>query len=380
MSVMDNVSDGYLMLCELIESIEQFPSTRIFSNFKKSVKECRRRICVGTGRSGDVADLMVKFLRNIGYKETYGPTDIPYVFKKSDLLIAFSGSGTTTYTLETARIAREAEAKIISITSKPEAPLGILSNMIVMIPGKTEFGHSEDYHGRQLLGVAHSPLTPLGTLFELRSLILTLSLVDSFKHGNVRSSYNELCMLLRGYLPSEDRFSQLYKLLPSPKLERNSSEGKIVVIGEGFSGVVGKFFVTRLRHCAKESEERECYFFTDKGSISVKQGDMTLFISGSGENIPALLSEKAKKKGASVAAITSNPHSTLAENADVTIVIPGREVEKIRGLRSSYLPRDPRKSIFELRTLLSLESFIHFLAEKDDVSEADMRIKHSDFT
>ena len=159
----------------------------------------------------------------------------------------------------------------------------------------------------------------------------------------------------------------------------NPMAGKTVVIGEGLSRMVGKFFVTRLRHCARQNEERECYFFNDKGSIRVKENDLAIIISGSGTGVPFQFGERAKKNNVRLAVVTSYIDSPLAKIADVPITIPGRTTERTKGMRSSYFPKDPKKSLFELRAILTLETFIYAVAQTEGVTEVDTRAKHSEF-
>jgi len=354
------------------------PTEDTFKKFKESLDLSTRRICIGVGRSGDIADVLAKFLRNLGYTEVHGPEDVPYIFEPSDLIIAFSGSGTSTFTIETAKIAKEANAKLVSLTSNLGSPLEKLSDYVIHIPGKTKT--EGDYYARQLLGAPYASLTPLGTSYELRALFLTLSFVGSVVRGtDVSSCYDELRRSCEEYSPPASELSRLYELMPKPRSAMNPIAGKTVVIGEGLSGMVGKFFVTRLRHCARQSEERECHFFKDKGSVRVKENDLAVVISGSGNGVPFQLGERAKKNNVRLAVATSYVDSPLAKIGDVSIIIPGRTIERTKGLRSSYFPKDPRKSLFELRTILTLETFIYAVAQTEGVTEFDMRAKHSEF-
>ncbi len=363
----------------LVENFK-FPSESKLEDFKEALKSSRRVICVGVGRSGGNAEVFTRFLRNLGFEQVYGPDDIPYILKSEDTLVAFSGSGVTTYTLETARIAREANARIVSLTSNVKSPLAELSDLVIEIPGKEVLSyHAEDYYIRQLIGVQYAPLTPIGTLYELRTMLFSLSFAGSFIEGNAYGWFRRLTEGLRSYTPSQRDFQFLYHSLPKPRSPLNPLTGKTVVVGEGFSGIVGSFFVTRLRHCCKLDEDRECYFWKDKGSVSVGPRDMVLIISGSGSHIPSLMAEKAKAKGARVVSITSYGESPLAENSNSVIIIPGRVMYKIKGLRSSYLPKNPLESIFELRTLFFLESSIYLIAIEENITEVDMLRKHSDF-
>ncbi|MBS7610695.1 SIS domain-containing protein [Candidatus Bathyarchaeota archaeon] len=370
----------YNRLVKLVENFK-FPDEGKLEAFKEILKASHRIICVGVGRSGGNAEVFTRFIRNLGFEQVYGPDDIPYVLKSEDVLIAFSGSGVTTYTLETARIAHDANAKIVSLTSNVKSPLAELSDLVIEIPGKEILSyHLEDYYARQLLGVQYAPLTPIGTLYELRAMLFSLSFAGSLIENNAYRWFKKLVEGLKGYIPSQRDFQSLYYSLPKPRSPLNPLTGKTVVVGEGFSGIVGSFFVTRLRHCCKPDEDRECYFWKDKGSISIGSRDMVLIISGSGSHIPSLMAEKAKSKGARVVSITSYVESPLALNSNSVIVIPGRIIYKIKGLRSSYLPKNPLESIFELRTLFFLESFIYLLAVKENVTEADMLRRHSEFT
>jgi 6-phospho-3-hexuloisomerase len=364
----------------LVENFK-FPSGSKLEDFKEALKSSRRVICVGVGRSGGNAEVFTRFLRNLGFEQVYGPDDIPYILKSDDILVAFSGSGVTTYTLETARIAREVNARTISLTSNVKSPLAELSDLVIEIPGKEVLSyHAEDYYIRQLIGVQYAPLTPIGTLYELRTMLFSLSFAGSFIEGDAYGWFKRLIEGLRSYTPSQKDFQSIYYSLPKPRSHLNPLTGKTVVVGEGFSGIVGSFFVTRLRHCCKPDEDRECYFWKDKGSVSVGSRDTVLIISGSGSHIPSLMAEKAKAKGARVVSITSYGESPLAENSNSVIIIPGRVIYKIKGLRSSYLPKNPLESIFELRTLFFLESSIYLIAIKENITEIDMLRKHSDFT
>ena len=377
MTAFNQIPENYHELCRLLSQLH-VPTEDTFKKFKESLDLSARRICIGVGRSGDIADVFAKFLRNLGYTEVHGPEDVPYIFEPSDLLIAFSGSGTSTFTIETAKIAKEANAKLVSLTSNLSSPLEKLSDYAIHIPGKTKT--EGDYYARQLLGAPYASLTPLGTSYELRALFLTLSFVGSVVRGtDVSSCYDELRRSCEEYSPPASELSRLYELMPKPRSAMNPIAGKTVVIGEGLSGMVGKFFVTRLRHCARQSEERECYFFKDKGSVRVKENDLAVVISGSGNGVPFQLGERAKKNNVRLAVATSYVDSPLAKIADMSIIIPGRTIERTKGLRSSYFPKDPRKSLFELRTILTLETFIYAVAQTEGVTEFDMRAKHSEF-
>ncbi len=336
----------------------------------------KRVVVFGAGRSGDVADAFVKFLRNIGVDHSFGPNDVPYVFGPCDLLIAISGSGVTQYTLEVAKVAKEGGSFVTSITSNPESQLASISDKVILVPGAHRW-KEEDYYMSKLLGVTSTPLTPLGTLFELRTMLLSLSLILYLRGEELLDSYRSLIKIIKDFTPPEEYYEKLYGFLPAAsEYPRN----KTVVLGEGLSGIVGRFFSTRLRHLSKEGQERLVYYWLDKGSVAVKEGDLVMIISGSASQLFAELAKRAKRKGTKIVSLTSFPDADLGKASDLTIEIPGRRIFKLKGLRSSYFPQDPRYSAFELRSLFFLESFVHYVAEKEKITENDIKRMHSDFT
>ncbi len=360
----------------LIDVVSQYEPKDDIDWILGRITNSKRVIIFGTGRSGDIADAFAKFLRNIGIDQTFGPNDVPYVFGPCDLLIAISGSGSTQYTLEVARVAKEGGSFIISLTSDSNSPLALISNKIILIPGARKWKDS-DYFINNLLGTPTAPLTPLGTLFELRALLFLLSLVSYIRGEELTESYRKLIAIIKEFEPPSEYYEKLYEILPKASAY---AKQKTTVLGEGLSGIVGRFFSTRLRHLSKGNTERLVNFWLDKGSVAVRHDDLVLIISGSASEFFATLAEKARTKGAKVATVTSFQDSKLAKVSDLTLVIPGRQIFKLKGLRSSYFPQDPKYSAFELRTLFFLESFIHYVAEKENISETDIKMMHSDFT
>ena len=361
---------------ELVEKVAEYEPDYDLGWINGRIFNSKRVIVFGTGRSGDVADAFVKFLRNIGVDQAFGPNDVPYIFGPCDFLIAVSGSGSTEYTLEVARVAKDGGSFVTAITSNPESKLASLSDKVIIVPGAPGWKEA-NYFERALLGEFSAPLTPLGTLFELRSLILLLSLISYLRGEELRSSYRSLINLIREFEPEKSYYSSLYRLLPKAS---KYAKRKTIVLGEGLSGIVGRFFATRLRHLSKGESERLVNFWLDKGTVAVKKNDLVLIISGSASEFFAGLAEKVKAKGAKIVTITSFSDSKLAKLSDLTIAVPGREILKLRGLRSSYFPQDPKYSAFELRALFFLESFVHYVAEREKISERDIKMMHSDFT
>jgi len=136
-----------------------------------------RIFVVGRGRSGLIAKSFVYRLLDLGIKGFVVGESITPSTSKNDCLIAISGSGETTLTLNAARLAKQAGALIISITSYPNSPLGKLSDFLVKVGGRRRGSPEDpDYLARQITG-AHEPFDTSGTVFEASAMILMEAIV-----------------------------------------------------------------------------------------------------------------------------------------------------------------------------------------------------------
>jgi len=130
----------------------------------------------GSGRSGLVGKAFAMRLMHIGFNVyVVGETITPPV-KPGDLLIAISGSGKTNATLETVKAAKKLKTRVMSITSFKDSPIARLSDCIISIGGRVMKGMEHDYIKGQLTGL-HEPLTPLGGLFELSTMVFLDSII-----------------------------------------------------------------------------------------------------------------------------------------------------------------------------------------------------------
>jgi len=125
---------------------------------------------IGLGRSGLVARAFAMRLMHLGINiYVVGETITPAI-NADDCLLAISGSGETSFIISTSKISKRRNAKIIAVTSYEDSTLGMLSDLIIHIKGRTKIDSEKDYIKRQING-RHQPLAPLGTLFEVSTLI-----------------------------------------------------------------------------------------------------------------------------------------------------------------------------------------------------------------
>jgi len=145
--------------------------------------ERKKIFVVGTGRSGFVGRAFALRLMNLGFNVYFlGETITPAVTKE-DLIIAISGSGTTSLVLTAGTAAKEIGAKVVAITTYPESSLGKLADYIVLVGGRTKLGwpREEDYLARQILGEREA-LSPLGSIFENNCMVFLDSLIVELMH------------------------------------------------------------------------------------------------------------------------------------------------------------------------------------------------------
>jgi 6-phospho 3-hexuloisomerase len=143
--------------------------------FTDYLYSANRVFIVGVGRSGLVGKLFTMRLMHIG-KMVYmvGEVTTPKI-KKDDLMVAISGSGSTSTVVRSAKIAKSAGAKIFTLTAKENSPLAKLSDDILLFNVKSKFDGVDN-------------LLPLGTAFELITL---LTLESTISHLMERLNINE---------------------------------------------------------------------------------------------------------------------------------------------------------------------------------------------
>ena len=141
---------------------------------------------------------------------------------------------------------------------------------------------------------------------------------------------------------------------------------RIFISGAGRSKLVGNFLGMRLMHSG--------YDVSMVGEIvtpSIKEGDLLIIISGSGETEQLIaFTNKAKSVGAKIVLICSKSQSTIGDMADGVFQI---------GNDSSYsaVKGMPMGTVFELSTLCFLESVVSHLIWEKEIPEEKMRERHA---
>ena len=132
------------------------------------IQHAKRIFITAAGRSGFAMRSAAMRLMHLGLTVYYvGDTTTPAI-EEGDLLIAASGSGTTSTIVKAAQKAISVGAKVVALTTQVESELGKLATHIVFIPAAEKQDHSEKISTQYA-----------GSLFEQFLLLLTDAIFQS---------------------------------------------------------------------------------------------------------------------------------------------------------------------------------------------------------
>ena len=161
-----------------IESAEEFLDEKSVNEFENIIMESPHVFVTGAGRSGLAAKAFAMRLMHLGVSAYVVGETISPAINADDCIIAISGSGETNTIVSAARIAKDRGSKVLVVTSYPESTLGKLSDVYILVKGRpNQEDDDENYIKRQILG-NYTSLTPLGTAFELTTLVFLDAIVS----------------------------------------------------------------------------------------------------------------------------------------------------------------------------------------------------------
>src|SRR5674536_401534 len=134
---------------------------------------------------------------------------------------------------------------------------------------------------------------------------------------------------------------------------------RIFLLGEGRSGLVERSFAMRLMHLGFD-----VYVFGEVVTPAVKENDLVIAVSGTGETGPVNETARiAKQHGAGIATVTSNPDSSLGKLSAKVVTIRGRtEADDVsfleRQVTGISITLTPLGTLFEINVMVFLDSVI----------------------
>ena len=166
-AILDNIRDA-----------EEYLVEEDIANFIEVITTADNIFVTGAGRSGLAAKAFAMRLMHLGLSSYVVGETISPAINAGDCILAISGSGETNTIVTAAKISKKRGAKVLALTSYPQSSLGQIADGIIHVKGRTKVEvDDENYLKRQIKG-NYTSLTPLGTAFELTSLVFIDGLVS----------------------------------------------------------------------------------------------------------------------------------------------------------------------------------------------------------
>ncbi len=161
-----------------IEKAQDFLDEKAIDEFEDIIIAANNVFVTGAGRSGLAAKAFAMRLMHLGLRAYVVGETISPAINGDDCIVAISGSGETNTIVSAARISKNRGAKVLALTSYPESTLGQLADSYILVKGRTKKEvDDENYMKRQIHG-NYTSLTPLGTAFELTTLVFLDAIVS----------------------------------------------------------------------------------------------------------------------------------------------------------------------------------------------------------
>jgi len=157
-----------------------------------------------------------------------------------------------------------------------------------------------------------------------------------------------------------------------------TKDAKVLLLGTGRSGFVGRAFALRLMHLGFN-----VYVMGETITPALSPEDLVVVISGSGTTTTVVAqAQVAKELGTKVIAITSHKDSPLGKISDHVVNVKGRtKIDQDfdydqRQIKGEY-DNAPLGTMFELSVMVFLDCIIADLMQKLGVHEIDLRRRHA---
>ncbi|MES9858782.1 MAG: 6-phospho-3-hexuloisomerase [Sedimenticola sp.] len=184
-----------------------------------------------------------------------------------------------------------------------------------------------------------------------------------------------------------NRIGNVIRQLDSQKMEQLKEDvlgaERIFIVGSGRSGLVGRLFAMRVMHMGIE-----VYVVGETNTPRIGSSDLLVAISGSGTT-PSVISaaEKANEIGAKVVGIIVKKDqctTPLSNCVNYLIRLERRQVTSqerwafaINRNQDKKISLLPMGSLFELSTLIFLETLLCGLIEDEHITESEMKHRHT---
>ena len=168
---MELMKESIEAIIDNIHQAEEYLVAEDIDEFLDIIVSANNVFVTGAGRSGLAAKAFAMRLMHLGLSAyVVGETISPAIYE-GDCILAITITSA-------AKISKNRGAKVLALTSFPESTLGKLADAVVIVKGRTKVeADDENYLKRQIKG-NYTSLTPLGTAFELTSLVFLDGMVS----------------------------------------------------------------------------------------------------------------------------------------------------------------------------------------------------------
>ena len=185
------MKDSINAILKNIENAVDYLEEDVIEDFENEILKAENIFVTGAGRSGLAGKAFAMRLMHLGLSAYVVGETISPAIHKNDCIIAISGSGETNTIVSAARIAKDRGSRVLAVTSYPESTLGQLTDSYLLVKGRTKQEvDDENYMKRQIHG-NYTSLTPLGTAFELTTLVFLDAIVSELM-DKMRQTENDL--------------------------------------------------------------------------------------------------------------------------------------------------------------------------------------------
>ncbi|MBD3191418.1 MAG: SIS domain-containing protein [Candidatus Heimdallarchaeota archaeon] len=370
--------------------LNQASKLKAFYNLLLETRKKRRVVHVtGMGRSGRAVEFFAELLKDLGFQVSLIGKTLALPVTLGDVVVGFSGSGKTSTTVANVGACVDGGAKIVTLTQNPKSRLGRLADICLVVPKSKKLSQAEEPPEietdkefvlalSQLPEEMKSSLSPMGTLFELSALLVSIGFAGMLRsdkpmrafQSTIDSVISNAEKAVQQALKNRESQDQIVEFLKIFVELSPTSPKKVFWIGAGLSGIIASMHAMRFQHLGFNIHLQDDWRFRQKNDILVA-------ISGSGSTpFTNQFVKEAKAQGFLSIGFTSKPDSDFGQNIELLIQVPGRH-DPESWFNRPFDTKPFLETKFEFAVAIVIESLIAQLAIHKGITEKEMRGRHA---
>jgi 6-phospho-3-hexuloisomerase len=344
----------------------------------------------GMGRSGRAVEFFAEMLKDLGFHVSIIGRTLALPVSADDIVIAFSGSGKTSTTVANVGVCVDGGANVVIITQNNKSRLGRLADICLVVPKSKKLQREEEnleietdkgfvLSLSQIPEEMKSSLSPMGTLFELSALLVSIGLTGMLRNDEnpERAFQSTLDTVIdnaekavQQIMKNKKTQDEIVRVLDLFLDLSPVSTKKVFWIGAGLSGIVASMHAMRFQHLGFNIHLQDDWRFR-------KKNDVIVAISGSGSTpFTNSFIIEAKKKMMITVGFTSIIDSEFGSNVEFLVKVPGRlDPDSWYNRMSESKPFIETQ--FEFAVAIVIESIIAQLAIHKGITETEMKGRHA---